>query len=492
MNVSGQSASKTCGQAGCSLPSTDLKEGLCILHSKNAKKDKTHFDGLFAQKLAANDFDFRGTFFPENVDFSSRVIYNANFREANFEGGASFVSARFEGVSTFLNANFHQGVSFENALFANFANFNRCQFPNPSGFGHTVGFENTQFLGPVLFAWASFGGVNFANATFADWANFISADFVGVADFRGVRFRQSADFTMAIFRGKDFFLYGSPFKLKCIDAAATFFEASFEGAAYFSACSFNNVVDFELSQFHDSAIFALNRTPGSPKLCFEGVVCESPERVSFDRFDASSTTFLHTDLRKIRFHSVNWPRFDSRVCLYDEQRNRAATGERLVLVNEQQDRESIRLLYRDLKVNLESSGDWVGAGDFYYAEMELARRYDSNKTNRWLLWTYKFLAGYGERPLQALSILGGLLLVLSVLFLLPWSSFTFELTPHNVVDWHLSPTEAFSHSLRAIFLRSPFFQPQTKWANGWTLIGNIVGPIQLALLAIALRRWLRR
>jgi len=71
MNASGQSASKTCGQAGCSFPVTDLKEGLCILHSKDAKKERSHFDGLVAQKLATNDFDFRGTWLTSAAESST-------------------------------------------------------------------------------------------------------------------------------------------------------------------------------------------------------------------------------------------------------------------------------------------------------------------------------------------------------------------------------------------------------------------------------------
>jgi hypothetical protein len=189
---------------------------------------------------------------------------------------------------------------------------------------------------------------------------------------------------------------------------------------------------------------------------------------------------------------VAWPRIASRVCLYDEQLNRASTGERIVLRDEKQDREAIRVLYCDLKINFEAAGESSGAGDFYYSEMELVRRDHPRETTRWLLSVYWFLAGYGERPVHALLVFIGMIVCLAILFLVPWAGFTFELTPHNTVNWHLSPLDALGHSVRVVFLRTPVFSPQTKWAHAFTLVGNIAGPIQLTLLAIALRRWLRR
>jgi uncharacterized protein YjbI with pentapeptide repeats len=472
----------------------------CILHSTDLKKDKSQFDDLIAEKLSSGDFDFAGVFFPAVVDFSGRVLTNANFREATFAEVARFVLVRFEGVSTFLNAKFKRGASFGSAQFASFADFRRCKFGEPDWVAgivilatRTAVFDDAQFLGPAVFSGATFLAAHFIGASFVGPAYFNGVTFVGPANFQSARFQSSVDFTMALFQGKDFFLYGSPFKLKCIDAAATFFEATFEDAAYFVACGFDNVVDFELARLRDAAVFTLARPPDQkPKLCFEGVVCEHPERVSFDRFDVGSTTFLHSDLRDIRFHNVAWPRTASRIRLYDEQKDREAGGERVVFVDPKQDLEAIQLLYRDLKVNFEGVGDWVGAGDFYYAEMEMARRNHPLKSTRWLLSVYWFLAGYGERPLHALLIFFGLILCLSILFLLPWASFTFEPTPHTTVKWHLGALEAFGHSLRAVFIRAPFFQPQSKLAHALTLMGNIVGPIQLTLLAIALRRWLRR
>jgi uncharacterized protein YjbI with pentapeptide repeats len=483
-------ALSTCSYANCALQISDSAQRRCILHSEDLQKDKRQFDSAVAEKLASNDFDFSGVVFPAKVDFRGRVISKGSFREATFVDFARFDSVRFEGVTTFLNAKFKGGATFQNAQFAGFADFRRCDFGEI--FAVKATFNDAQFLGPATFAGATFHlGAEFINASFAGPAYFVGVTFVAPVNFRAAGFQDFVDFTMALFQGKGVFVYGSPFKFKCIDAAGTFFEASFKGAAYFVACGFDNVVDFELAQFRGAAVFTLARPPGNPKVCFEGVVCEDPERVSFDRFDISRITFLNTNLQKIRFHNVAWPRTASRIALYDEQQNRAASGERL-LRDEKQDREAIRILYRDLKMNFDAAGDWVAAGDFYYAEMEIARRRHPRRTTRWLLSLYWFLAGYGERPVHALLVFIGMIVCLSILFMLPWAGFTVELTPHNTVNWHLSPLEAIGHSVRAVFIRAPFFQPQTKWAHAFTLTGNIAGASQLTLLAIALRRWLRR
>ena len=84
--------------------------------------------------------------------------------------------------------------------------------------------------------------------------------------------------------------------------------------------------------------------------------------VIFEDFDLSRTTLEGTVVRRIRFRGVRWQRRRSRNVVYDE------------LKPTPPDPETLRLLYRDLKSSLEDDRDYGNASDFYYGEMEIARK----------------------------------------------------------------------------------------------------------------------
>ncbi len=49
------------------------------------------------------------------------------------------------------------------------------------------------------------------------------------------------------------------------------------------------------------------------------------------------------------------------------------------------------------------------------------------------------------------------------------------------------------HSLRALTLQANFYlQPYSEWAHRLTLLARFVGPLQIVLIAVTLRRRLRR
>jgi len=91
-------------------------------------------------------------------------------------------------------------------------------------------------------------------------------------------------------------------------------------------------------------------------------------------------------------------------------------------------------IYRDLRKGLEDTKDEPGAADFYYGEMEMRRlaarerrrttpdpghaalRSPSTRAERWLLWAYWAVSGYGLRASRALATLAIVLLGSAVLF----------------------------------------------------------------------------
>lgn len=77
--------------------------------------------------------------------------------------------------------------------------------------------------------------------------------------------------------------------------------------------------------------------------------------------------------------------------------------------------------YRQLRKAFEDAKNEPGAADFYYGEMEM-RRKDRNRTplaERFLLWWYWLLSGYGLRASRALGWLGASLIA-TVLALMVW------------------------------------------------------------------------
>jgi hypothetical protein len=72
----------------CEEPSWEGdSEGLCILHSLKAEKDKNTFDQVMQSKLGREDYDFREVFFPGPVSFAKKEFNKPiNFSRAKFGG----------------------------------------------------------------------------------------------------------------------------------------------------------------------------------------------------------------------------------------------------------------------------------------------------------------------------------------------------------------------------------------------------------------------
>ena len=224
-----------------------------------------------------------------------------------------------------------------------------------------------------------------------------------------------------------------------------------------------------------------------PVLELRSVLFEHPERILFTDCDLGRTSLTGTNLRGVRFNNVTWNRIGRRIAVYDEVVAKAR--------KRHEDRYATRLVYRDLKANLDDARDWEEAGEFYYAEMEvrrtirrsaedrlhLIRRYMSVYTLYWLA------AGYGERPLWAFFFFVALMITLALLFQVTW--FTLD----SSVSFHPTWSAALGHSLRALTLQRDFFiQPISNWAFRLTLAAHLLGAMQLTVLAIALRRRFRR
>jgi hypothetical protein len=153
----------------------------------------------------------------------------------------------------------------------------------------------------------------------------------------------------------------------------------------------------------------------------------------------------------------------------------------------------LRLLYRDLKNNLDDERDYITAGDFYFGEMNAFAECgkEDKKLRSWwgkraVYFMYWLAAGYGERPLRSILFFLCRLGILAASF--RYECFTLE----GKTIWP-SWFDAAEHGLRALTLnRNYYIEPKCFWGRWYTLAANIVGPVQIALIAIALRRRFRR
>jgi hypothetical protein len=112
-----------------------------------------------------------------------------------------------------------------------------------------------------------------------------------------------------------------------------------------------------------------------------------------------------------------------------------------------------------------------------------------------LSWWYWLASGYGERAWQAALVLLGLWLLFAGIFILGQRKGQWWRPPQsngpassNEVPRLHDFREAAIYSLGVMTLQKPEPQPGNKPAKTFALLETILGPVQAALLALAIRR----
>lgn len=295
------------------------------------------------------------------------------------------------------------------------------------------------------------------------------------------REKKGDDFRKFVFQGNAHFS-GVKF-----NGDVSFEEAKFRGGADFGGAKFGGSVDFRAAQFSSRTLFDYAFWDDDIKVIFTDVIVEPLDVITFRNTDLRTCRFLGTDLRKIEFTKVMWPRKGGRFRVYDED----------VELKEGESREwtHIEKLYRDLKQNYEDRRDYERASDFHYSEKEMRRK---NKKGahlglRFLLTLYWLVSGYGERWIRPLIWAAGLLVVCAVLYLfLPAG-----LHPKNggaalvwtsLWDWLRS---AF-YSFRVMTLLRPDDFAPIGYAKLVHAFESLAGPLIIGLFGLAVRQRLRR
>jgi len=144
-----------------------------------------------------------------------------------------------------------------------------------------------------------------------------------------------------------------------------------------------------------------------------------------------------------------------------------------------------------LAANAEESRDYPTANEFHYWSMEAQRKDRFYGFVPWRLsWWYWLLSGYNERPLRALCLLGVICLGFALLYmqmgLLP------EEGSSDSNSW-TSLRQALLYSLGVITRQkvAPTLDSlgsEMEWTQFFVILEGILGPLQLGLLALSLRR----
>jgi Pentapeptide repeats (9 copies) len=495
------------------LPFYKAHESLryCVLHYPGKEK-VVAFNRTLERKLAENDFDFCGVWFPEPVDFRDVVFNAASFWSATFTSSASFGSATFNERTSFGYATFNADAFFSAAEFISEASFQGVRF------GADAYFVRTSFTEEVCFEDARFEAEgDFRHSSFGETADFSYSQFGAGADFSEVEFSATVSFILATFNGwADFsnvtFCMWANFYSAKFGAELVFESAVFGGEVSFSEAVFDKPVNFSAINVADSISFSASerdrsRSDGTPiatralgkdpDFDFQNSTIERPDKVSFHTAALRPNWFVNVDSRKVVFTDIDWaldtPNIKKEIHALVEKE--ISSPHRLLAI-----------ACRQLAENAEVNNRYEEASSFRYWAMDLARHYKWRGAvfwnTDWLHMLYWAVSGYGERILRALGVLAAVWFV----FVLLYTRVGFVPQPPNAsnegaplmtapsmtiedrIGQPLEFSRALTYSLAVMSLQKPEPKPLTGTAQTLVLLETILGPVQGALLALAIRR----
>ncbi len=459
----------------------------CILHFPSEDKEED-FEKAVQSKLEWNDLEFAGVYFPSGFQDFSRVTFSeqANFYGATFSEGVTFYGTTFSERANFIEATFSEVANFSRATFIKWAYFSEATFSERA---------------------------NFSGATFSKEANFSEATFGEKADFPSATFRDDACFSGATFRGR----------------------------AYFVGATFSKRVYFLRATFEERAIFWKLVRRARTELVFRDTTIEKPERISFHTARLRPSWFVDVDAQKFDFTNVEWFRRPN-------DRKRKLENEILVLGRRGMDpRESLRKLStacRRLMNNAEDDHDYPTANEFHYWSMEAVRKesWESKKVawqnlrsrlNRaaWrnfksrlsrirrrkgsvatLNWTWRTLrgglsfgfgersiltlywalSGYGDRPRRAFWILVVIWLGFALLYSVLGPSSPSAASSSWEVIRDIAQATVYSSSALVRLNPRPPTPDEIDLFRALVIVEGIIGPLQIALFLLAVRRKVMR
>ena len=384
---------------------------------------------------------------PKGDEFSDAVTAKLNASNFDFSG------VYFPGSFSFFGQHFRFEAKFEGAVFASDVDFGEAIFDEGADFSRAL------FKGDATFFIAQLKGP----------VDFGSAEFHKRAVFNSTRFFEDALFTFAVFNGE-----------------TDFQRASFGGLLTLDFVVVKDTLTFALIQdYKQEQGFGVDGA-----LWMSGARIDHPENVSFQSLSLRPSWFVNVDVRKFNFIEVDWKELSHARFRYDIRDDIAYLEKSSVEIPYR----LLSITYRQLANNAEESHRYRQASIFRYFSMDVLRREDpSFRAVLSLDWWYWFASGYGELAGRALLILLLLIFLFGCAYLIVgFSRSTDKIRSAPTADVTGAPirpvSAAFLYSSEVLTLQKPEPKPLTASARILVTLETILGPTQLALLALAIRR----
>ncbi len=419
----------------------------CVLHYPDFDKLDA-FTEAVQRKINFKNYDFKGVWFPTEF----------NFQNIDSQVEMDFSYAHFTKETKFSNTKFKNRINFSYAHFAEIVYFNWSEFHLETKFFHSHFVKNAWFFKTEFQKQVDFGQATFESKTF-----FHETNFIGEANFK---------------------------------SANIFGNISFKSATFQDYLSFDGHLSHE--QYTKNTIFE-----------FQDTRFKKPELVSFHSMTLLPYWFVDVDSRKLVFINTNWH--------FDIESEIKALEARGIYYPEK----LFRIACQQLATNMEENNRYDEASKFRQIalEMERTEKADSlrksfkafskkqsyetvtNKVSKYapviffmlvkdfflklfnllLHYFYRISSFYGESWNWAFVVL---LIILAIsTFLYTTSYCVFKDGKQSFDIW-----EAISYSLRVMALQRPEPFPENSFAKMVVALQTIFAPLQLALLALAIRR----
>ncbi|MFG3140417.1 pentapeptide repeat-containing protein [Streptomyces sp. NPDC048211] len=533
-------------------------------------------DAWFHETEFLGDADFSKAHFSHGSRFHEVEFGGtANFQNMAVSGDAGFINAHFTSAARFDAARFSDAASFDHTQFAGTSHFTASQFCGVTRFSGTrfsgpTYFDDTQFTGHSSFDDAQFtGDAHFDAARFAGGASFTNNQFSGDALFPAARFSELPRFGPVVCAGT-LDLSGAVFEVpvtletaaRKLDCERTRWESTATLRLRYASVDLSHaVLHFPVSLTAHPAPFVTESGTAVGERLLTGPA--GVRMASVRGVDAAHLVLTDTDLAGCLFAGafhldqlrlegrcsfastptglhrrfLLWPhRWSRRRTLAEEHHWRAQTAGQPATRGPLSPRgwrpgphhpdaaltpgpEDVAALYRQLRKAFEDGKNEPGAADFYYGEMEM-RRHDHAGTpagERFLLWGYWLLSGYGLRASRAL---GWLLAAVAATVVLMMGLGVPDSSPHQVATGTVPAgggrvtltvdredprltlpagdrfTGERADKAVQVVLNSVVFrtsgQDLTTWGTYTEMVSRFTEPVLLALAVLAMRSRIKR
>jgi len=413
----------------------DSPNGFCIFHEELENKDIDVCMKAFYEKIITGGTNFEG-FILKDVDFSQAGITQIGnkdsslwFNNAKFYGNFSASGIKFLGFASFLGAKFHKNADFSNASFS-----------------HAAIFDSVKFFGKASFSLVDFlRESRFSNAIFSGHSEFVNMTFRGPAFFSGCTFEKVAVFTDSVFeRGGNF---------DHAEMSSAVFENTDLKNVSFDEVNLSNFI-FHGAKLKDAnlsgAIWTSSwRSPWRKIILREDVETTMPKKLCREcsaividdsnmcsrcgrYFVAEDNNFSCPKCRtKNKANSKECINENCNATFSVEMRNKEYSDRnyRANLFKKAED------VYRNIKLNLQNSGDYKTAGKFYFNEMIMRRKRawcDRNIVDWFFSHLNSKLCGYGERAGRVIAASLVIVFSLALTYFVNNAAVKQGITPYNV------------------------------------------------------------